>query len=289
MNLRTVTLAVLLTGCASAPVQKTSTGATPEDGSYALRIAEGEAVLFQGVVSFDGAGLDSRPGMLYGPGAVGFVAALVAHGTILKGVRERQKTKIQTEADKVLAPYASILATFRQEQLVDGALASGSSPHAHLVRPAAGAGAAWHIDSTPVFSMTQDQQAIVLDHIISITRADSTTPIYQNNIQIVSSANLSADPVSYWGANSGERLKGESVRLYRESLALALRDAAGTAPAGESQDSTVRYHEGRLERTERAQVLEKTCDRAVIRTLRGWLMSVPLAEPADSCVVQLTQ
>lgn len=283
-------VAALTAGCAATAVQKVAVGTVQHDGGYALRVSETDLVPYEGVVNFDSAGLNHGAGVLYGPGAAGFVAGLIAHGAILKGVRDGQKSEIQQKADLVLVPFAPVLQQFRQKDLVDGALAdAGGSPRGGLARHGAGVAAGWLIDSAPVFSMTQDQRAIVLDHLVSITRRGTSKQTYQNSIRVISTAHTDTSPEAYWNANAGERLKAASVQLYRESLDLALRDASKTMRADAGQQKTVRYLEGRLERTERAEVLETGCDRAVIRTLRGWLMSVPLSQPPGACVVEVAQ
>jgi hypothetical protein len=59
-----------------------------------------------------------------------------------------------------------------------------------------------------------------------------------------------------------------------------MRDAR--KPADEGVFRTVRYQEGGAEKIERAQVLEQQCGRTVLRTLRGWLLSVPAQVEAAS-------
>ncbi|MFL6661020.1 MAG: hypothetical protein ACJ8G7_02505, partial [Rhizobacter sp.] len=52
--------------------------------------------------------------------------------------------------------------------------------------------------------------------------------------------------------------------------------AAAAAP-----HRTFRYAEGAAPKIERAQLIERACTRAVVRTLRGWLLSIPQSRPAD--------
>jgi hypothetical protein len=50
----------------------------------------------------------------------------------------------------------------------------------------------------------------------------------------------------------------------------------------ESPHRTFRYPEGGVEKMERAQLVEAHCGRALLRTLRGWLMSVPVKVEGES-------
>lgn len=292
MSARGLTLAApvaalaLLAACATgpAPVHKVSRESLQQNAGYALRLDEAQAVSFQGVVDFDQAGVDSAQ-ILYGPGAVAGIAGLVAHGAILKGMRDKQKTAMQLEADKVLEPYEPVLKTFAQKELADGVLTSdATSPRAALARLGDGTTAEWIVDSVPTFSMTQDSSAIVLDHLVTIQHSGSKKPAYQNSIRVLSAVREELNPAAYWSGDAGAALRGTSLQLYRESLDLALRDAASSPGSAAARHETVRYREGRRERVERAEVLELGCNRAVIRTLRGWVMSVPVASD-HPCVV----
>jgi hypothetical protein len=91
------------------------------------------------------------------------------------------------------------------------------------------------------------------------------------------------DLAAHWGDDEARTLKAESAQLMALSLAIALAQSdAPVAPAGTASAPfrTVRYLQGKKELFERAQVLDEHCGRALIRNLRGWLMSVPLARPA---------
>jgi hypothetical protein len=75
----------------------------------------------------------------------------------------------------------------------------------------------------------------------------------------------------------------------RSSSTAAAPDAPGGSAAaapGGIPTRTHRYLQGNTQRTERAQQLQSTCGRAVLRTLRGTLLSVPVLPTADSpCTV----
>lgn len=132
------------------------------------------------------------------------------------------------------------------------------------------------VESTPVFSLTQDQSAIVLENIISIYYRAAPTAVYQNIIKVVSQAKAETDLVNFWTANQGEKLKEESTRLFADSLDIALNDMASDAAKDGNPQKTFRYLEGRAEKMERGQLVSERCGRAVIKTLRGGLMSIPL-------------
>jgi hypothetical protein len=130
------------------------------------------------------------------------------------------------------------------------------------------------IESGLVFSMTQDQRALVLDNSLSIRAANAAAASYQNVVRVVSGPIGELYPQPYWTANEGEKLWRLSAGLLAHSLDLAL-DAASLEKEKSYPQKTFRYREGMADKIERAELIREYCDRIVIRTLRGYLMSVP--------------
>jgi len=234
-----------------------------------------EPVPFQGIASMDGAG--SGPGYMVYPvfGLVGAIAALATHAAIVGTTQARQKTKIQQDADKVLDPYRSVLDGFRLPELRQRALAA--SPDiaiAHM--PIAGdmANSEVLVEVVPVFSLTPDAKALVLDETIVVHLGEAAGGEATQTVRVISAPRPEADPGLAWNADSGEALKATAATLLAESIGVAL------AQAGHPADTklpfrTLRYSLGDTERMERGQLLEETCARLLMRTLRGGLMYAP--------------
>jgi hypothetical protein len=263
---------------ALAAALSTAAAAADGDTKLALRLPQEKQVLFRGVSSLDGAGGGGAQMMYPAPNAAGLLAAVLTHAFISESTRNAEKDKIQEAADKVLAPYQDVLKDFEHRQLMQRALEKASAPREkRLIEAAETAPGETIIESLPVFSMTQDQSAIVLDNSIVIYAPPaSSKPVYKNTIRVVARPKEAADLVPFWTAGQGEALKAESARLFAASLELALSDAAKELGRTDAVHKTVRYHEGGSEKMERAQILDHACDRMVIRTLRDSLMSVPL-------------
>jgi hypothetical protein len=81
--------------------------------------------------------------------------------------------------------------------------------------------------------------------------------------------------------DDGALLTSASVDLLRESLSLALGELHGDFAGHAAKYRTVRYPRGGSEKMERAQVLRESRLRIVIKTLRGWIMSVPASADAS--------
>ena len=230
-----------------------------------------------------------KPGaMMYpAPGAAGLVAAILTHAVIANSVHENQKSEIEQAADKVLEPHAASLAAFTQRELMLAAAALSRHGEPRWL-PAATKDErpdGWLVASKPVFSMTQDRAALILDNEVSIVPPPGR-PAYGNRVRVVSAVHAHPDLTAYWGADDAKALKAESARLLAASLDIALDDAAAPRQAGGAANAgpqrTIRYPEGGKQVFERAEIIKEECDRLLVRNLRGWLMSVPRSKPADT-------
>lgn len=251
-----------------------SAWADSPDAGWTMRVA-GADVVFKGA-PIDGAA--GTPGaMMYpAPNVAGLLVGIVAHGLTSSAMQESARNEREKAADKVLDPLRPGLAGFTEQALAAAALPASSLGRATLVtgsEPLAGK----RIEGALAFVLTQDRDALVLEHSISLTQ-DGVAP-YRNTIRVVSQPHRADDLAAYWAADGAGRLKAESAALLALSLDIAVAQAGATRAAG-AQQRTVRYRLGANEVFERAEVLDEHCGRALIRNLRGWLLSVPLSKPS---------
>jgi hypothetical protein len=256
------------------------------DQGLTLRLPKDEIVVYRGVVSFDKAG--KGPGMMMYPtaglGAAGLLVGVITHGLISESSKNSQKEKIQTEANAVLAPYKEVLSTFTYKDLMSQGLEKAARPlNKRVIENSENPQTGWLVISAPIFSMTQDRRAIVLDNVIGIYAHDSMdAPKYQTVIRVISQAKDESEVEEYWSGNQGEKLKAESVALFTQSLDIAIHDAETDPTKNNAAHKTFRYFEGGQEKMERAQLIKEGCKRNLIRTLRGGLISVPAQASAGS-------
>ncbi len=255
-----------------------------DDSKWCLKLPHDTHLIYRGVVGFDEAGL-GRGAMLYpAPGFVGFLAAIATHGLIIESAKNAEKIKMQDGADKVLLPYKVVLDKFDYREL----MRRTSEKVSHgmtLIEDAEKTGGKLLIESVPVFSLTQDQTAIILDNAIVIHRPDDTTAtVYQKVIRVISTATKETDLATFWTASDGEKIKDKSAQLVAESLEISFNDLTDSK-TDDIPYKTIRYQEGATEKMERAQLLSTHCGRMLIRNLRGALMSVPASHPdqIDRC------
>jgi hypothetical protein len=219
------------------------------------------------------------------PSAGGMLAAVLTHGLLVGAAKDDQKAKLQTAANNVLGPYKAVLDNFDFRDLMRRALRkTANGANGKLIDPPDDAGSEMLVESLPVFSLTQDQKAIILDNVVSIT-VRRNTPAAIHPIRVVSTAQSETDIVAFWMRNDGEKLKDESARLVALSFDIAFRNVVSEADNVTPPYRTIRYQEGAAEKIERAQVLSNDCSRLVIRTLRGTLMSVPASSETTTTSV----
>jgi hypothetical protein len=255
--------------------------AVPVDGPWLVRTPADGKVQYRGVASYEDAAIGSH-GVLYpAPNLIGLLAAIAVHGAISGSVQDKKLAAIRETADKVLIPYQPVLDKISHATLLPAALAKASRGGSKRHAGEGETSSQWVIELAPVFSMTQDQRAIVLDNAFSVRGPEKDAPVvYQNVVRVVTKPLPAGDeksPVSdTWLAEDGRRLREQSVDLLSESIDLMFEELArGPGAPQERAQKTVRYHEGGSVKIERASPLIERCDRVVLKTLRGWLMSVP--------------
>lgn len=245
------------------------------DTGWTLQLPEDEKVVFKGVVDFDASGPSGASMMYPAPNAGGFLVSLVTHAIILESMKGKRKSAAQEAADKVLLPYQDIVQRYTYRELMQRVLDKNLlAEPVRLVGYTEKTETPRLIRSVPIFSLTQDQTALVLDNVISISQPGA--PAYVNTIRVVSTAAAAGDLIPYWTANQGENLKAVTTAMVADSLQIALKSAAGNLTTPHNRYKTLRYYEGKTEKMERALLVSEQCDRLLIKTLRGWLMSVPV-------------
>jgi hypothetical protein len=213
--------------------------------------------------------------MLYpAPNAAGLLAAIITHGILAESQKNQQKEKMQQEADAVLEPFQPVLGRFMHRELMQKALDKVRWGNSRQLLDAKQLSSGWLVEAAPRFAMTQDRRALVLDNLVNVFRPGETDkPAFQTGVRVVSRVREAASVPAVWSEADGAALREESVNLFAHSLELALQSAG--RPAHEAAFRTMRYREGEAEKMERAQPLARFCERQVVVTLRGALMSVP--------------
>lgn len=263
-------------------VTQLASPAIASDTKWSLRLPQEDGpVVYRGSVSFDEAGTSTSPILYPAPNVGGFLAAVVTHALLVDSTKKTQKENLQRAANQVLSPYKMVLDNFKYRDLMQRAVKKTSAT-ARLIEGPVTPGQEMVVESDSSFTLTQDQKAIILENGITVHLPGAAPEsAYHSIIRVVSAAQDAADLPAFWTAGDGEKIKDESAELVAKSLEIAFHDMA-TGAASIPAFRTIRYQEGATEKIERAQVLSNQCDRMLIRTLRGQLMSVPASRLAVS-------
>jgi hypothetical protein len=128
--------------------------------------------------------------------------------------------------------------------------------------------------------MSRDARSLMAEVTVAAWAPPRTSlPTAMRMVKVVSSPIAAENPEAAWHANEGKLFVDTLQGLLAEALEVAMADAQ---PEGPAPQKSVRYMLGSKETIERGQLLKTGCQRAVLRNLRGWLMSVPLASPEPS-------
>ena len=255
-------------------------------------------VTWRGMLPTEGSGVGIGPqiGPYIVPGPAGLLVAIFTHAAISQGVQSAQRQREQEEADKVLAPYLPALRAWPATALWEAARAA--APATLALQPydpaQAEAAQAAQLEVAPVFTLSQDEGVLIADVAIKRTPVAGAASV-DAVVRVVSSPHDAADARSHWSGDEARRLKDTAARMLAHALDVADRHAvvasaaaptspsaapsASAPPSAEPAPRTYRYLQGSVERSERAVQLGGDCSRAVLRTLRGGLLSVPLKVP----------
>lgn len=242
------------------------------------RIPASPEVVWRGMLPTEGGAVGASMQMLYPgfAGVGGFLAAILTHAAISSGTQSAARKREQDEADRVLEPHAPTLKAWTAQDLWTATQAA-LAPELALQRwdqatPPQGL----LIETAPVFTMAQDEGVLILDAAVRLTPAGGTPS--EQMVRVLSSPHDVSDARKHWSDDEAAKLKSAAAQMLADAIRIALAPtpAADALPAAR----THRYLQGSVERAERAQLVGGDCARALLRTLRGGLLSVPI-KPAE--------
>jgi hypothetical protein len=276
--------------CALACVAMTAAAASAFEsaapltvGALCLRQPKQDLVQFSGALVYGVTGGGPAP-MLYAGGPIGLIAGVITQGAIESHKQSKEKQIWRESADRVLEPYRPVLEDFTNAELMRQALESlatdGSKTLLKFTDPA---GAGLQIESVPIFYMTHDARSIVLENALLIRSAGANpkvAPLFKSVVKIVAAPRARVLPGEQdsWISNQGEELRALAVEELRDSLRLALAEIARGNDAVPREFRNVHYFESDVPKMEHAQVLADLPDHLVLKTLRGWIMWVPVTD-----------
>jgi hypothetical protein len=221
-------------------------------------VAAGEASLNQGNMMYPGGG-----------GLEGFLAAVITHGLLLHGSRSAMQREQQAKADAVLNPHKPVIDSITPQHLLEASRGLLTPKDRLATRT---------LELRPVFTMSHDERTLVLDNAIRI--APEGGAAQEKIVRVIAPAIKEPDASGHWQSDNGQALKKATATMLTHSIQLALAMPATTeAPA--KPHRTLRYKSGDTENMERAILLGRGCNRIVMETLKGWLLSAPRSDSKE--------
>lgn len=247
--------------------------AQAERPALSAALAGDASPVWRGISAEEAAGAQGL-GMLYpAPNAGGLLLAILTHALLVDSQRSAERDAAQALADKVLAPHAATITALTPEVLARDALLRLPEARREAARGLV-------VQMQPRFALAPDARTLVLDNVVRVHDVDTPAVArFENTVRVVSTPREESDPQSLWAADEGRALRDESLAMVAHSLQIAL---AELPPPDPQAFRTQRYRFGAAQKMERGQPVAKACQRLVLRTLRDWLMSVPVAPAADA-------
>lgn len=242
-----------------------------------------EVISFAGLANYDDLNAGGSEGVMYPGGhpAV-FLVSVLAHAGTVEAIKESRRNAIEESANEVLLPYSSFLNQFTYQPLFERAakslidLESGSHHSGFVEDVSAVESGRWVMQSAPQFFMLQDSGALVLQNAIALyENAEKPKIVYRNVIEVISLPYQGDDPEQFWMEGGGERIANLSHELLIDSINIAIDDALKTQ-VEEAKQQTFRFYQEGKKTYERGSLIAAQYDRITIRTLRGWIKSVPI-------------
>jgi len=235
-----------------------------------VNLEPNKQVVFRG--SYDSNNQIGYGSQLYhgGAGVAGFLAQIFTHSAINSGGRNSKLSESQKVADQVLLPFESVLKDFYQKELF-----SEISQYSFNVKK--NGTNQINIISKPIFFLSQNKKQIILKHLVEAKLKNNKNFSYRNLVEYISDEYNQADIDNYFTANKGRHLKKQVKEMYLNSLEFIINDIKG-AYKSSPKEKSYRFKEGSNLRIERAKLVEEGQERALVRNLRGWLISFPKSD-----------
>lgn len=233
-----------------------------ENRGLELRMGEGQWPLWRGVAAGE-ASLNTG-NMMYpgGGGLEGFLAAVITHGLILHSSRAAMRNEQQAKADQVLNPHRNAIDALTPERLL--VETREMLTPAERLTPKV-------VELRPAYTLSADERTLTLDNAVRVIPPQGTPQ--DRIVRVMAPALQEADPGAHWQQDQGQALQRQAATLLAHSIQLVL---SIPHTAGEGQPArTLRYRSGHSETMERGKLLAMGCDRIVMETLRGWVLSAP--------------
>lgn len=285
-------LAFVLTGCMTPTVKpqvRAVDAATAKrlDGVWVAVVGKDRAFPFNGEYR-DGKTQHGYQMLYPAPNFAGFLAGVATHAVLQSAQNDAHIEAQRKASGEILAPYQQVLGEILVHDSFRNALLMSESGTGINMVELSGDSTAPQVYLAAHAIMAQSRRALIVDLVAKIK--DSSVP--DDDVGYVHKVRVISDPVDthddsvnanqYWLADDGRQLKQTVTSLLARAIDLFMADATQHLLPLSDKQVTARYQFGDERRTERAVLLEQSCARQTIRTLRGWVLSVPVLDSLEA-------
>jgi hypothetical protein len=261
LNCLPLTLALVSGSVVAAPIE--------------WRVPDESSLAWQGQVGAASAGNQQGAHMMYpASNMLGLLAAVLTHAALESTSQAAANNRERLAADAQLAPYAVALQGWTAL-----ALWEASTRHAFPLAALEGRDASRPADSTWLGTARLNYTVNASLGVVTLEMAGEIAPDVgaapkKVMVRTVSATTPPDAARALWAADDAKVLKQIAVDLLAEALKLTASHE--TQPADTDMPfRTLRYQQGDNVVAERGQLLSDSCERRVMRTLRGNLLAVP--------------
>lgn len=239
-----------------------------------LEINKPAKIPYRGLVSNNS--ITSAGGSILYPGntAGTLLAAIFTHAVVADSIKESKLNELQELADSKIFSLKPIYEQITFERLLSRQ-PSIESKFQLLDADDESTVDGLVVKILPIFYLSQDHSFIKLKNAVSVFKTlKHKKPIYQNLIEVIGVSDVSdgESNLVFWEADN--TLELVSSELFSKSLSLIQKDINDKLPSI-SKQKTFKFSLGESMSVERGNLVEQSCENITIRSLRGWLKTVP--------------
>ena len=274
---------------------------SPNNHQIFLKYNQKSPFLFLGKVDVNKTG-GGGAGMLYpGGNALVFFTAVLTHAAIESSIDHSKLSKEQVDANKVLEDYEPYIQKFNvAENLVPSNVNLNSPAGPEKISFLTDSGskdmAAWEMEVTPIFFMTQNFGSLILYNKVvlqeSLPSVGKVKKIKKSAVTKKNTKNekvvvVISDPIAepdfrhFWSNNEGARFLATLKGMYKDSMSLIIANKFAGEKSEDHEQVTVKYMEDGVKKVERGYVISANCKRTLFESLSGEIKSVPNLEFLD--------
>lgn len=275
-------LSALLIACASAPTQQVVDIEIGPSEPLFFKFSLRPSIPVYGLIDVRDSGQGANYGLMYQGGSyASLIAQIAAHAAIESAKQSGANSRLQNEADQIVEPYQSAIDSIDEAKIWRRSISQVPRNQRKQLRiwSAAESSGRWSIELQPSYFISPDEDAILAQTEMLIHKDGMTESPAGRQLVAVSMPTLLRREN---GEVDDTAFREALLQINTQLIQMAILAAQSWNDPITSDSKTWSYYQGTNKRFERASLIYKQCNRAIIQTLRADWMSVPLSRKTSS-------